>query len=1053
MKFKKVEIQAFRAYDLAEDGTFDFTNGKETADFVSIYAPNGFGKTSFYDAVEWGVTHNIHRFLKRPKMNQQVAKTEKNMNAAEYTHILRNKFSDENLPAFVNLYTTTSNEPITKTLKKPRKGQPDYKFDEKETIRGYFQEVILSQEWIDSFLKEDDGAGRYKTFIKYFGDKELDQYYKCLVNLLKTNEDTIKDLKNQLKGFQMDLAFNGDQQVMDAINQTISKLEEKKQSLNHLDTTFDERESAVLSSIITSRVHELNQKIIQSQRLVELIEVVVSGSESIDPLEIYQHHQLEEVDVRQKIKDAETSLDDFAKLAKTENQLAALAKRKEDLRKSQTYHEELIAHFPRYTNIVSEVKGNSAKQNKKNAEIKDLNDKKANAINLLAKLNQEIERNLQDISVINSMIERVPLISEEINNGNLKLASLNASIAAGEKDLTTNLRALEDHRNILGSIDTVIEQIEQNLAPSVLVPTLVKFETDIRKLEEIRNRGLELRQSFQKRSAELEQQKSLQIDLAELLRKGLTLVTESKTSACPLCNQNYADYVELTNRISSNDSLDESLKTALSEQIKSEAEQSKNDVAEKALKEKLLVLLQNEKQSPLEKISFAIAGVNEIKRQLALDRADVNTLVTRINELNSQLSNLSVKDYSAVMETRLQNLQGLRETNLLDLSELQGDLDTMEMTIITANNDLKKLQDDRVVLIEDLSYTAILAYLNQRSDSVVNSITLSELHLLLNQLIDDLKECLEAEQQQRLIVDNLKNSTSSFNTEDLISNIAVNKERLSQLRQRISVYQEFVKNEFNFTVEGQTNESITEFVEGVREKQRKAINELQNVIGLFELLSKLKEEVIPFLRYQKAKNDEKAIKARIKFLNTTLKTTLETERNLVIAHIDEQINSFFFEDIINTLYRKIDPHPDYKEIKFKCDFTDNNPQLNVCVTDEKKVTLQIPNLYFSTAQLNILSLSIFLAKALHAKDANNNPLECIFIDDPIQAMDSINILSTIDLLRSITVNLGRQIILSTHDANFHNLLMKKIPDKLYNSKFMELETFGKVKQIEEIDVH
>ncbi|WP_164126417.1 hypothetical protein [Sphingobacterium luzhongxinii] len=168
--------------------------------------------------------------------------------------------------------------------------------------------------------------------------------------------------------------------------------------------------------------------------------------------------------------------------------------------------------------------------------------------------------------------------------------------------------------------------------------------------------------------------------------------------------------------------------------------------------------------------------------------------------------------------------------------------------------------------------------------------------------------------------------------------------------------------------------------------------------------------------------------------------------------IDEQINSFFFEDIINALYRKIDPHPDYKEIKFKCDFTDSNPQLNVCVTDEKKVTLQIPNLYFSTAQLNILSLSIFLAKALHAKDEDNNPLECIFIDDPIQAMDSINILSTIDLLRSITVNLGRQIILSTHDANFHNLLMKKTPNKLYNSKFMELETFGKVKQISKVDV-
>ena len=106
------------------------------------------------------------------------------------------------------------------------------------------------------------------------------------------------------------------------------------------------------------------------------------------------------------------------------------------------------------------------------------------------------------------------------------------------------------------------------------------------------------------------------------------------------------------------------------------------------------------------------------------------------------------------------------------------------------------------------------------------------------------------------------------------------------------------------------------------------------------------------------------------------------------------------------LYRKIDPHPKYKEISFKCDFiTDNKPRLNIFVTGEKNVPPIVPTLYFSTAQLNILSLSIFLAKALNVKDNDGNSVDCIFIDDPIQSMDSINILSTIDLLRSISVNM------------------------------------------------
>ncbi len=56
----------------------------------------------------------------------------------------------------------------------------------------------------------------------------------------------------------------------------------------------------------------------------------------------------------------------------------------------------------------------------------------------------------------------------------------------------------------------------------------------------------------------------------------------------------------------------------------------------------------------------------------------------------------------------------------------------------------------------------------------------------------------------------------------------------------------------------------------------------------------------------------------------------------------------------------------------------------------------------------VLSLCIFLAKALNAKDDDGNSIDCIFVDDPIQSMDSINILSTIDLLRSIVVNREKQ---------------------------------------------
>lgn len=105
----------------------------------------------------------------------------------------------------------------------------------------------------------------------------------------------------------------------------------------------------------------------------------------------------------------------------------------------------------------------------------------------------------------------------------------------------------------------------------------------------------------------------------------------------------------------------------------------------------------------------------------------------------------------------------------------------------------------------------------------------------------------------------------------------------------------------------------------------------------------------------------------------------------------------------------------------------------------------MPNLYFSTAQINILSFYIFLAKALFVKDNEERSLDCIFIDDPIQALDEINILSSIDLLRNVAFFMDKQIVLTTHDRNFFELLQKKVPDSLFDSRFITVPKRGKCK--------
>ena len=134
---------------------------------------------------------------------------------------------------------------------------------------------------------------------------------------------------------------------------------------------------------------------------------------------------------------------------------------------------------------------------------------------------------------------------------------------------------------------------------------------------------------------------------------------------------------------------------------------------------------------------------------------------------------------------------------------------------------------------------------------------------------------------------------------------------------------------------------------------------------------------------------------------------------------------------------------------FKVSFESDKPSLNILVSDEVGGMIS-PILFFSAAQTNILSLSVFLANAIHAVDDNDNPIDVILIDDPIQSMDSINVLSTIDLLRSICLKFGKQIIISTHDENFFGLLQRKIPSEVFGSKFLQLEKFGVVSPVEPI---
>ena len=73
-------------------------------------------------------------------------------------------------------------------------------------------------------------------------------------------------------------------------------------------------------------------------------------------------------------------------------------------------------------------------------------------------------------------------------------------------------------------------------------------------------------------------------------------------------------------------------------------------------------------------------------------------------------------------------------------------------------------------------------------------------------------------------------------------------------------------------------------------------------------------------------------------------------------------------------------------------------------------------------------------------------VDTIFIDDPIGHFDDLNILSFIDVLRTIITETNWQIIISTHDENFYEVMKIKLNSKYYNSKFFKFKDEGNIEE-------
>ncbi len=143
-------------------------------------------------------------------------------------------------------------------------------------------------------------------------------------------------------------------------------------------------------------------------------------------------------------------------------------------------------------------------------------------------------------------------------------------------------------------------------------------------------------------------------------------------------------------------------------------------------------------------------------------------------------------------------------------------------------------------------------------------------------------------------------------------------------------------------------------------------------------------------------------------------TVLQKEEALVVEDGLEPIRS-----LMQRIHARLSRHPIFREVSWRIEENKLHfwarPRAGVGIADEDRLV----QCYMNEAQQNIVALSVFLASAL----CRGGRLRTVVLDDPVQAMDEVNIYGLLDLLRQVSRH--TQVIMTTGRNDLFHLARAK----------------------------
>ena len=1025
MKIKHVFIQAFRQFGKVPVNLTSTLDSNKASNFVAIYAPNGFGKTSFFDAMEFCVTKSIQRVSVNFKENFKV---DQEQGSTTFIH-------NKDLPDLpIDIVMNFEGHDDIRTTCNPQ--------DECSMLKGkgdnlYFRNAVLSQDWFSEFLSTSSAEQRFKIFTDYFVEtKDLLDYYRRLSTASTSFNRMVIKTNKEVKSLKKEIDVNLDAGVILQIEDGVKKLADNGISvrwegkLEAEALTVLRMESENLISEIKAQKEDIANKIAN-------LNLVSVGNDQIISIQEIENYEKTIDEKKKQLTGCQNWLQRLNVYLKAECQVEEGRK---SLRLWQKEKDRLVYLTNNYE-LFNKVYQGIVQLSR----VKELLLKKIANNHIL--LDDKYKRKKQQDGILSDYRNE----RNSIQNKILKLHDRYVELASllKLKGETENSLALKENplQEALKQHDALVNQkgflcrLRISIEEGTIDCTIGIYADEVKFLKELNEKIHSEEEQLLLIEKRINEKGALENELQQLIISSHKVLEHLKGSKCPLCGTDFETQEKLLKNISENTVIS----TALEEDL-----QEKNVLADKINKHKktmsekrkeLFDKIDKENSEIIEKIKAVDISTKQLREEKEQLKSKWNNIISILTQKYGDIKETVEED----MQKELKGLVEASETNITAtlqiLNSLEKEINQCHAEITSHEDKIKEIDEKSIALSEDDFY---VEYTSRLGDEKFSEECLDSWKNRLASIDEESVQIGQLQKASQYKLDEL--IKSGFKKEDAPSMKNKRNVLAEELSEKLNVWNStlsFLMNVCMIPIEGRakSNEikvAYESVLEATRKNQEKVDTKL-TLLNKYEVLLALGEKYSTNeVRKAELRNKEEQLNEE-----TQKRDLINDERVRLQKYLEDFVKGFFQLDIINKLYNTIDPHPEYKHIDFKCDFKNKDPRLNVVMYSVKDGhDTIVPNLYFSTAQINILSFCIFLAKALYAKTDKNEDLGCIFIDDPIQALDDINVLSMIDLLRNVAYSLDNQIILTTHDRNFFELLKKKVPAELFGSRFLELKQRG-----------